>query len=45
MLALSTAAPVDSRSFSRLSEAHTYSVPVVVEQPRPLPRGLGSSTW
>jgi hypothetical protein len=45
MLALSTTAPVDSRSLSRLSEAHTYSVPVVVEQPRPFPRGLGSSSW
>jgi hypothetical protein len=45
MLAFSSVAPVDSQSLSRLSEAHTYSVPVVVEQPRPLPRGLGSTAW
>jgi hypothetical protein len=35
--------PVDSRPVQRLSEAHTYSVPVVREQPRPL--GLGGSVW
>jgi len=45
MLALGSAAPVDSRSLQRLSEAHLYSVPVVVEKPRPLPRGLGDSAW
>jgi hypothetical protein len=45
MLALRSAAPVDSRQLSRLSEAHTHSVPVVLEQPRPLPHGLGDSAW
>jgi hypothetical protein len=45
MLAFSSAAPVDSRPLSRLSEAHIHSVPVVLEQPRPLPHGLGDSAW
>jgi len=38
-------APVDTRSAQRLSEAHMYSVPVVRELPRPVPRGLGSAAW
>jgi hypothetical protein len=43
MPALLAAAPVDPRSYRRLSlEAHAYSVPVVRELPRPLPLGLGS---
>ena len=37
--------PVDSRSAQRLSEAHTYTVPVVRELPRPTPQGLGGTTW
>ena len=37
--------PVDSQSAQRLPEPHTYSVPVVREQPRPFPRGLGSTAW
>jgi hypothetical protein len=37
--------PVDSRSVPRLSEAHTYSVPVVRELPRPILNGLGGSAW
>ena len=44
MLALGSAAPVDTRLLSRLSEAHTYSVPVVREVPRPIPQ-LGTSAW
>ena len=38
-------APVDTRSAERLSGAHTYSVPVVRELPRPTPQGLGSTAW
>ena len=37
--------PVDSRSAQRLSEAHTYTVPVVRELPRPTPQGLGDTAW
>ena len=37
--------PVDSRSAQRLPEVHLYTVPVVRELPRPVPRGLGSSAW
>ena len=44
MLALGSAAPVDTRPLHRLSEAHTYPVPVVREVPRPLPQ-LGNSAW
>jgi hypothetical protein len=39
------AAPVGSHTASRLSESHTYSVPVVRELPRPVPRGLQSFAW
>ena len=38
-------APADTRPAQRLSEAHTYSVPVVRELPRPVPHGLGSTAW
>ena len=38
-------APVDTRSAQRLSETHHYTVPVVREQPRPIPNGLGGSAW
>jgi hypothetical protein len=38
-------APAGSHSASRLSESHLYSVPVVRELPRPVPRGLQSSAW
>ena len=38
-------APVDTQSAQRLSGAHTYSVPVVRELPRPVPHGLGSAAW
>jgi hypothetical protein len=38
-------APVDTRSAGRLSEAHTYTAPVVRELPRPIPHGLGSAAW
>ena len=38
-------APMDTRSASRLSEAHIYATPVVREQPRPTPSGIGSSAW
>jgi hypothetical protein len=44
MLASRLVAPTDSRSGSRLSQAHTYVVPVVREFPRPIP-GLGNSAW
>jgi hypothetical protein len=37
--------PVDSRSAQRLTEPHIYSVPVVREQPRPIPHGLGGTAW
>jgi hypothetical protein len=37
--------PVDSRSAQRLPEAHPYTVPVVRELPRPIPHGLGGTTW
>jgi hypothetical protein len=37
-------APVDTRSAQRLS-AHSQSVPVVRELPRPVPHGLGSTAW
>jgi hypothetical protein len=37
--------PVDSRSAPRVSDAHIYTVPVVREQPRPLPHGLGGTAW
>jgi hypothetical protein len=37
--------PVDSRSARRLPEAHSYTVPVVHEQPRPIPHGLGGTAW
>ena len=37
--------PVDSRSAQRLTEAHTYSTPVVRELPRPIPQGLGGTAW
>jgi hypothetical protein len=40
----SYAAPVDTQFASRPS-AHTYSVPVVRELPRPIPQGLSSSAW
>ena len=38
-------APTDSRPGSRLSETHFYATPVVREQPRPTPSGVGSSAW
>jgi hypothetical protein len=41
----SLVSPVDSRSAQRLPEAHTYTVPVVRELPRPVPHGLGSTAW
>jgi len=37
--------PVDSQSAQRLSEAHTYTVPVVRELPRPFLQGLGGTAW
>jgi hypothetical protein len=37
--------PVDSQPARRLPEAHSYTVPVVREQPRPIPHGLGSTAW
>ena len=45
MLTSSSYAPVDTRSAERLSGAHTYSVPIVRELPRPIPHGLGSTAW
>ncbi len=45
MLTSTSYAPVDTRSAQRLPGAHTYSVPVVRELPRPVPRGLGSFAW
>ena len=45
MRAFTSHAPVDTRSAQRLAEAHTYSVPVVRELPRPVPHGLGSTAW
>jgi hypothetical protein len=45
MLTSASFAPVDTRSAERLSGAHTYSVPVVRELPRPTPHGLGSTAW
>ena len=44
MLTSSSFAPVDTRSAQR-AIAHMYSVPVVREQPRPAPQGLGSTAW
>jgi hypothetical protein len=35
--------PVDSRSVQRLPETHLFTTPVVREQPRPTPQGLGST--
>ncbi len=37
--------PVDTRYARRLPEAHSYTVPVVREQPRPIPHGLGATAW
>ena len=37
--------PVDTRSAQRLTEAHTYSTPVVRELPRPIPQGLVGTAW
>jgi hypothetical protein len=45
MRSFTSDAPVDSRSAQRLPEAHSYTVPVVREQPRPIPHGLGGSAW
>jgi hypothetical protein len=45
MLTSASFAPVDTRSAERLSGAHTYTVPVVRELPRPTPHGLGSTAW
>jgi hypothetical protein len=45
MLASASFAPADTRSAQRLSGAHTYTVPVVRELPRPVPHGLGSIAW
>ena len=44
MLTSNSFAPVDTRSAQRAS-AHIHSVPVVREQPRPVPHGLGSTAW
>jgi hypothetical protein len=45
MLTSTSYAPVDTRHAPRLTEAHTYTVPVVRELPRPVPHGLGSTAW
>ena len=45
MRSFTSDAPVDTRSAQRLSEAHFYTVPVVREQPRPIPHGLGGTAW
>ena len=45
MLTSASYAPADTRHAPRLPEAHTYSVPVVRELPRPVPHGLGSTAW
>ena len=45
MLTSTSFAPVDTRSALRSPGAHTYSVPVVRELPRPVPHGLGSVAW
>ena len=45
MRSFNSDAAVDTRAAQRLSEAHHYTVPVVREQPRPTPRGLGSTAW
>ena len=45
MHAFTSTAPVDTRSAQRVSDAHTYTVPVVRELPRPVPHGLGSTAW
>ena len=45
MLTSTSYAPVDTRHAQRVSSAHTYSVPVVRELPRPVPHGLGSAAW
>ena len=37
--------PVDTRSVARSSGAHTFSIPVVRELPRPIPQGLGGDAW
>jgi hypothetical protein len=45
MRSSTSGAPVDTRSAQRLHEAHIYTVPVVREQPRPIPHGLGGAAW
>jgi hypothetical protein len=40
-----SAAAMDTRSAQRLSGAQNFTVPVVREQPRPVPHGLGSIAW
>jgi hypothetical protein len=40
-----SAAAMDTHAAQRLSGAQIFSVPVVREQPRPVPHGLGSSAW
>jgi hypothetical protein len=45
MYSVSSTAAVDTRSAQRLSEAQTFSVPVVRELPWPVPHGLGSTAW
>ena len=37
-------APVGTRTAQRLTEVHS-STPVIRESPRPLPYGLGGTTW
>ena len=44
MLTSNSFAPVDTRSAQRAS-AHNYTAPVVREQPRPVPLGIGSTAW
>ena len=38
-------APADTRSAQRLTESHTFTVPVVRELPRPVAHGFGSTAW
>jgi hypothetical protein len=45
MLASASFAPADTRSAQRLTEAHSSTVLVVRELPRPVPHGLGSTAW
>jgi hypothetical protein len=45
MLASASFAPAGSRSAQRVADAHTYTVPVVRELPRPVPHGFGSPAW